>query len=37
MADARDIETRPPGGDTRSGLVRWLEGVRAGEIAGGPG
>jgi len=25
-----------PGGDHRNGLVRWLEGVRAGEIGGGP-
>ena len=24
------------GGDQRGGLVRWLEGVRAGEIHGGP-
>lgn len=23
-------------GDRRGGFVRWLEGVRAGEIAGGP-
>lgn len=24
-------------GDKRSGMVRWLESLRAGEIAGGPG
>ena len=25
-----------PHGDTRGGLTKWLEGVRAGEIPGGP-
>jgi len=24
-------------GDRRSALVRWLEGVRSGEVPGGPG
>jgi hypothetical protein len=27
----------PEGGDKRTALTRWLEGVHAGEVMGGPG
>lgn len=31
------MEGRSSAGDRRNAFVRWLEGVRAGEIQGGPG
>lgn len=43
MGGRSDTERHIPGipeplpGDRRSGLVRWLEGLKAGEIKGGPG
>lgn len=43
MGELKEREGHVPGippalpGDKRSGMVRWLEALKAGEIKGGPG
>jgi len=43
MGETKETERHVPGippalpGDKRSGMVRWLEALKAGEIKGGPG